>query len=162
MPSPPKELAKLIIKAVGDGLAPYASVLTSVINASRITEQIRRKPGFGQLTKADSSPVTIADLASQMAVVNGIRETFPDDLIIAEEDSGSLQETRIRSEISEVLSGFDVSVLLSFIHLSSTEFYSLTSLKILERSEKKLAHSGLLTQLTEQRDSSVMGNMLSV
>lgn len=110
MPSPPKEIAQLVIRAVGDRLAPYASVLTSVINASRITEYIRRKPGFGQLTKADSSPVTIADLAAQMAVVNGIRETFSNDLIIAEEDSGSLEDKSIRAEISEALSVFDVSV----------------------------------------------------
>lgn len=110
MPSPPKEFAQLIIGTIGDRLAPYASVLASVINASRITEHIRKKPGFGRMTKADSSPVTIADLASQMSVVNGIRESFTGDLIIAEEDSSSLQNEDIRGEIRDVITIFDVSV----------------------------------------------------
>jgi len=68
---------------------------------------------FGRLTKADSSPVTIADLAAQMAIAQGIRKSFPHDLIIAEEDSCSLEYEEIRSNIKAVIDLFEIPV---FIH----------------------------------------------
>lgn len=52
----------------------------------------------------------MADLAAQMAVVRGIRESFPSQLIIAEEDSTSLQDASICSEISAILAPFGVPV----------------------------------------------------
>ena len=39
-------------------LTKFASVMTSVITASHITEKIRLQHTFGQLTKPDQSPVT--------------------------------------------------------------------------------------------------------
>ncbi len=42
------------------------------------------------LTKGDRSPVTIADLAAQVVVSRRLGETFPNDALLAEEDSAAL------------------------------------------------------------------------
>lgn len=42
------------------------------------------------LTKGDRSPVTIADLAAQVVVSRRLGEAFPDDPLLAEEDSAAL------------------------------------------------------------------------
>ncbi len=57
-----------------------------VEKASRITEWFRRK-GFESFLKSDQSPVTLADLASQIYVISQLKEYFPEDGIIAEEEN---------------------------------------------------------------------------
>lgn len=44
------------------------------------------------LDKKDDSPVTVADFASQAVICHAIGEVFPDDPIIAEEDSSALRQ----------------------------------------------------------------------
>ena len=103
------EMLQRILQAL-PAWRPYASVLESVLVAARMTEYVRCSPGFGKLTKADTSPVTVADLAAQMAVVNGIKSAFPTDLIIAEEDSSSLTDAVIRAELQKIVDKFNVHV----------------------------------------------------
>jgi 3'(2'), 5'-bisphosphate nucleotidase len=93
---------------------PYASVVEAVLVASKMTEHVRRTPGFGKLTKSDASPVTVADLAAQMAVVNGINSDFPKDMIIAEEETNSLNDSGLRQEIQGIIQTFNVAVQKSF------------------------------------------------
>ncbi len=57
--------------------------------ASEITEWFR-KSGFEIFEKNDSSPVTIADFASQIYIITKLKELYPKDQIIAEEDAISL------------------------------------------------------------------------
>jgi 3'(2'), 5'-bisphosphate nucleotidase len=57
-----------------------------VINASKITEWFRKR-GFKSFLKVDQTPVTIADFASQIYIVSQLKEYFPDDQIIAEEEN---------------------------------------------------------------------------
>lgn len=90
---------------------PYASVVEAVLVASRMTEHVRKTPGFGKLTKADASPVTVADLAAQMTVVSGIHRDFPSDMIIAEEETKSLSDPNLRQEIEDIIQTFNVPVL---------------------------------------------------
>ncbi|MHA1456023.1 MAG: hypothetical protein ACTSR5_08590 [Promethearchaeota archaeon] len=60
-----------------------------IVNAaSKITEWFRQV-GFQSYQKEDDSPVTIADYATQIYIINKIMEQFPDDQIIAEEDDNS-------------------------------------------------------------------------
>ena len=54
------------------------------------------------ITKGDRSPVTIADFGSQALVCRTLREVFPDDPIIAEEDS-TLLRSDVQSELREIL-----------------------------------------------------------
>jgi 3'(2'), 5'-bisphosphate nucleotidase len=45
------------------------------------------------LAKGDRSPVTLADLAAQVVVSRRLAESFPDDPLLAEEDSGALEDS---------------------------------------------------------------------
>lgn len=88
-----------------------------VKEASRITEWFR-KHGFESFTKSDESPVTLADLASQIFVVNALRKEYPDDQIIAEEDSSFiLQNTeKILKECYESLNMTDIGDLSDILN----------------------------------------------
>jgi len=46
----------------------------------------------GSLLKSDRSPVTIADYGSQAIVCRLLKETFPEDVIVAEEDATELRD----------------------------------------------------------------------
>ena len=50
-----------------------------------------RADGSGVLSKADRSPVTVADFGSQALICRALAEAFPDDPLIAEEDSAELR-----------------------------------------------------------------------
>ena len=57
-----------------------------VKKASKITEWFRVKK-FSSFIKKDDSPVTLADFASQIFIISEIKKYFPEDQIIAEEES---------------------------------------------------------------------------
>jgi len=60
-----------------------------------------------RITKADSSPVTVADFGSQAIVNLEIRKIFPADQIMAEEDSSSLRSAeRLKLEVVSRVSRF--------------------------------------------------------
>lgn len=59
--------------------------------ALRITEWFRKNT-FTSFQKKDDSPVTIADFASQIYIISELREKFPVDHIIAEEENSFLNE----------------------------------------------------------------------
>jgi 3'(2'), 5'-bisphosphate nucleotidase len=63
------------------------------------------------LAKGDRSPVTLADLATQIVVSQRLTEAFPGDPLLAEEDSGALEASpemaervfeQVRGNISEI------------------------------------------------------------
>ena len=55
------------------------------------------------LLKADRSPVTVADFAVQALVAHRLGQAFPDDPLVAEEDSASLQLPDARPTLQSVL-----------------------------------------------------------
>jgi len=57
-----------------------------VRKATEITEWFR-KHGFESFLKSDQSPVTLADLASQLYIISELKYYFPNDEIIAEEEN---------------------------------------------------------------------------
>ncbi|MFW9948076.1 MAG: inositol monophosphatase family protein [Candidatus Odinarchaeota archaeon] len=59
-----------------------------VKTATDITEWFRAK-GYESFQKEDMTPVTLADYASQLFIVKKLKETFPNDQIIAEESYNS-------------------------------------------------------------------------
>jgi 3'(2'), 5'-bisphosphate nucleotidase len=74
---------------------PYKREQTEAINAVRQAARLCRAVGTGirteVLDKKDKSPVTVADFGSQAVICRALAETFPDDSIIAEEDSAGLR-----------------------------------------------------------------------
>ena len=78
-----------------------ATAIQAAINASALCERIRTDLAGGEsILKSDRSPVTIADYGSQAIICKLIRERFPNDTIVAEEDSKELRRPD-RSKILE-------------------------------------------------------------
>jgi 3'(2'), 5'-bisphosphate nucleotidase len=64
----------------------------AVQRASRLCDHIQDEMVTDALAKSDRSPVTVADFASQALVGQMIESAFPDDPLVAEEDSAALRE----------------------------------------------------------------------
>src|SRR4030043_1098145 len=77
------------------------TAVQSAVKASALCENIRKDlAGQESILKKDKTPVTIADYGSQAIICKLIRERFPDDTIVAEEDSRELRRAD-RSNILE-------------------------------------------------------------
>jgi 3'(2'), 5'-bisphosphate nucleotidase len=82
------------------------TAIQSAIKASAFCEKVRMDlAGGGALLKSDKSPVTIADYGSQAIICKMIREKFPYDAIVAEEDSKELRRPD-RSKILERVTNY--------------------------------------------------------
>jgi 3'(2'), 5'-bisphosphate nucleotidase len=93
------------------------TAVQAVIKASALCEKIRMDLSGGEsLLKSDRSPVTIADYGSQALICKFIRERFPSDTIVAEEDSKELRRSD-RSRMLERVTGY----VNAFIPASSSE-----------------------------------------
>ena len=75
--------------------------LSAVRDACKLV--MRAREGIKSVSKADRSPVTAADIASQILIVEQLTQHFPTDGIIAEEDSDSLKDERTKQAVSELL-----------------------------------------------------------
>jgi 3'(2'), 5'-bisphosphate nucleotidase len=86
------------------------TAIQAVIQASALCQKIRMDlVGRESLLKTDRSPVTIADYGSQAIICKLIRERFPDDTIIAEEDSKELRRpdrSRILEQVTHFVNAF--------------------------------------------------------
>jgi len=60
-----------------------AGVLCQSVRESLVSEEM--------VSKMDKSPVTVADFGAQAVIISAIRAVFPNDLIVAEEDTGVLR-----------------------------------------------------------------------
>jgi 3'(2'), 5'-bisphosphate nucleotidase len=93
------------------------TAIQAAIKASVLCEKIRMGLAGGEsLLKSDRSPVTIADYGAQAIICKLIRERFPNDTIVAEEDSRELRRPD-RSKILGQVTGY----VNAFIPVSSSE-----------------------------------------
>ena len=83
------------------------------------------------LEKKDRSPVTVADFGSQALVCHSIHEAFPDDPIIAEEDSAVLREAgnepllkRVVSNLQRIDPGIDAKQACEMIDFGGASDYA--------------------------------------
>jgi len=67
------------------------TALAAVRTAAVICQAVQSTFEPETLSKQDKSPVTIADFASQAVICRQIREAFPDDPIVAEEETSDLR-----------------------------------------------------------------------
>lgn len=81
------------------------SAITAAQLAAKLCEQVRQDQAEQTITKADASPVTIADFGAQALVCQMLRQTFPNDPIIGEEDAGML-EMRQLEQIAQYVQYF--------------------------------------------------------
>jgi 3'(2'), 5'-bisphosphate nucleotidase len=86
------------------------TAIQAVIKASALCEKIRMDlAAGGTLLKSDRSPVTIADFGSQAMICKMIRQKFPRDAIVAEEDSKELRRpdrSRILERVTDYVNAF--------------------------------------------------------
>lgn len=64
--------------------------IQAVQQAALLVRQVQAELVSPALTKEDRSPVTVADFASQAVVARLLSQAFPDDPLVAEEDSAAL------------------------------------------------------------------------
>lgn len=75
--------------------------IAAVLEASRLCRAVAAEISPEVLAKKDKSPVTTADFGSQALICRALLETFPDDPVVAEEDSSELKWP----EYADVLDG---------------------------------------------------------
>ena len=78
--------------------------LAAVREASELTARVRREMVTDAITKDDRSPVTIADYAAQALVGHRLRQAFPDDPLVGEEDSSALRTDEQRPVLEQIAS----------------------------------------------------------
>lgn len=66
--------------------------IRAVRQACQLVKLVQAEMVTSVLTKEDRSPVTVADFASQALVGKLLEEAFPQDLLVAEEDSSALRQ----------------------------------------------------------------------
>lgn len=82
--------------------------LRTVHRASIITKQVLRSLNnrISAETKADASPVTIADFAAQALIISAIHSIYPDDKFVGEEDAQKLRQDRdLAKRVWEIVQG---------------------------------------------------------
>ena len=91
-----------------ESVLEVTTALQAAVMASDLCQKVERDlSGEVSFVKSDRSPVTIADYGSQAIICKLIRDRFPEDTIIAEEDSRELRNpdhTRIFEQVARYVS----------------------------------------------------------
>ncbi|OAQ70625.1 myo-inositol-1(or 4)-monophosphatase [Pochonia chlamydosporia 170] len=76
---------------------------SAVLKAARLTKTVLST--VTEVSKADSSPVTIADFAAQALLISILHAQFPNDKFVGEEDSSTLRKDEtLRNKVYELYS----------------------------------------------------------
>ncbi|MFB3883716.1 MAG: 3'(2'),5'-bisphosphate nucleotidase [Thermodesulfobacteriota bacterium] len=105
------------------------TALRAVTLASGLCEMVRRELTGGEsILKSDRTPVTIADYGSQAIICKLMKEEFPGDAIVAEEDSTELRNPvhsrildQITHHVNKLIPGASPETVCSWIDFSSQE-----------------------------------------
>jgi 3'(2'), 5'-bisphosphate nucleotidase len=85
---------------------PYLTEAEFALQAARavvnLCRRIQKEMVLTAMVKVDRSPVTVADFASQAVVARMLKERFPEDPLVAEEDSASLRASDQEETLSKV------------------------------------------------------------
>lgn len=75
------------------------AAMAAVSRAAALCQLVRAELVVTSLEKDDRSPVTVADFGSQALVCQHLSEAFPQDVIVAEEDSADLRQHPAQLEL---------------------------------------------------------------
>ncbi|MEN8007140.1 MAG: 3'(2'),5'-bisphosphate nucleotidase [Candidatus Krumholzibacteriota bacterium] len=114
---------------------PFAREMNLAADAVRqaglLCRAVQAEIDPGALAKQDRSPVTVADFGSQALICRAIREAFPDDPIIGEEDAAVLREPeqadmlgRVVSHVGKLLPDSGPEQVCAWIDLGGAKEYS--------------------------------------
>lgn len=105
--------------------------VSAVREAGRLCRAVQAEIDPGALSKQDRSPVTIADFGSQALICRTLREAFPADPIIGEEDAAVLREPaqapmlgRVVDHVVAMRDGADAESVCSWIDMGGAKEYS--------------------------------------
>ena len=105
--------------------------IQAVREAAILCQRVQAKISTEILNKKDKSPVTVADFGSQALVCRAIREAFPEDPIIAEEDSEALRQPdnvplldRVVAEVTSLRPEVNVDTVCEWIDYGGAQEYS--------------------------------------
>lgn len=85
----------------------FASAI--VRTAGQLTARLQKSLAGAKLTKTDQSPVTVADFAVQALVSQAMAGFFPDDILVAEEESAILrlpESAEVLRQVTDALADF--------------------------------------------------------
>ena len=105
------------------------TAIQAILMASGLCQKIREEIVGGEtILKSDRSPVTLADFGSQAIICKLIKEKFPDDVIVAEEDSQELRKAersnvleKVTCYVNRFIPGTSHGEVCSWIDLSTHE-----------------------------------------
>lgn len=80
------------------------TAIAAVTQAAQLCQAVRSKIAVDAMQKDDRSPVTIADFGSQALVCRTVREAFPHDPIVGEEDAAELRKPENTMMLDQVMS----------------------------------------------------------
>jgi 3'(2'), 5'-bisphosphate nucleotidase len=104
-------------QSLDDHSTEVVVAIEAVLKASALCQKIRNEQqGEVFFQKRDGSPVTLADFGSQAILCKLIREKFPNDVIVAEENAEELRNNRRPQSLEQI-----TSYINTFIPNSSLE-----------------------------------------
>ncbi|MEM8613572.1 MAG: 3'(2'),5'-bisphosphate nucleotidase [Cyanobacteria bacterium P01_H01_bin.105] len=78
--------------------------IAAVQAAATVCEKVRAEMVPEAIEKSDKSPVTVADFGAQAIVCKMIKESFPSDPIVGEEDADDLRTPEMAARLAQVTS----------------------------------------------------------
>lgn len=84
--------------------------LRIVTEAAKLCQRVQQTQGGKAVKKADTSPVTVADFGAQAILCQGLREAFPDDSVIGEEDATLLQQPELKGVRQNIIEQVQQSI----------------------------------------------------
>ena len=105
--------------------------VAAVREAGRLCRAVQAEIDPGALAKQDHSPVTVADFGSQALICRALRDAFPDDPIIGEEEAAVLRQPeqagmlkRVVGHVGKLRPGSDADQICDWIDLGGAKEYS--------------------------------------
>lgn len=75
----------------------------AVLRAAKLTKKVLSS--VSEVSKQDSTPVTVADFAAQALIISALRNAFPEDSFVGEEDAAVLrQDEALRERVYQLVS----------------------------------------------------------
>lgn len=107
------------------------TALAAVRQAGLLCRAVQAEIDLGALSKADKSPVTVADFGSQALICRALGEVFPNDPVIGEEDAAVLQEAdnatmlaRVVGHVAGHIAAADATQVCQWIDRGGAKSYS--------------------------------------
>jgi len=111
--------------------AELETAVAAVREAGQLCRTVQAEIDPGALAKQDRSPVTVADFCSQALICRTLRDAFPNDPIIGEEDAAVLREPaqatmmeRVVKHVGKLRPGSGAEEICDWIDLGGAKEYS--------------------------------------